>query len=85
MNLAILILCIFQITNGYIKMININKYWIGYLTGIIISINLFSAGVILSYTLSLNYIYFLWIWSISVLILIPIKYLKNKQEKEGLK
>jgi len=66
-------------------MININKYWIGYLTGIIISINLFSAGVILSYTLSLNYIYFLWIWSISVLILIPIKYLKNKQEKEGLK
>lgn len=61
--------------------ININKYWIGYLTGIIICLNLFSVGVILGYSFSLNWYYFFWIWLITLLYLFPINYLKNKQEK----
>lgn len=60
---------------------NINKYWIGYFTGIIVCCNIFSAGVILSYTLFLNWICFFWIWLFSLLILYVINYLKNKQIK----
>ena len=62
------------------KKIDINKYWLGYLTGILIYINLFSAGVILSYTLLLNWIYFFWIWLITTPILLTINYLSKKQK-----
>lgn len=65
-----------------IMKIDINKYWIGYLTGILIIINIFSVGVILSYTLNLNWIFFIWIWIITLPILKLIFYLKRKQEKE---
>lgn len=64
---------------------NINKYWIGYLTGIIVFINFFSAGVILSESLSLNWIYFFWIWLATLPPLFTIKYLYDKQKKRGVK
>ena len=64
--------------------IDINKYWVGYLIGIIIIFNIFSAGVILSYTLSLNWIYFFWIWLITLFILWIINYLCKKQEKRDI-
>ena len=61
--------------------ININKYWIGYLTGILIAVNIFSAGVILNKTLSLNWIYFFWIWLVSLIPIVLIAYLREKQLK----
>lgn len=70
------------ILRGIRLRIDINKYWIGFLTGFIISINIFSGGVILSKTLSLNWIYFFWIWVITTPILLTIKYLHTKQKKE---
>ncbi len=62
--------------------ININKYWIGYLTGIFIFLNIFSAGVILSSIWNWNYIIFTWIYFISLIPILIVKYLKDKQEKE---
>lgn len=63
-------------------MININKYWIGYLTGILIILNIFSAGVILSNNFSLNWKYFIWIYCITALIIAIIIYVNGKQEKQ---
>jgi len=67
--------------------IDINKYWIGYLTGILIIINILSAGVILSYALFLDWIYseilFLWLLLITTPILIIIRYLYIKQKGRG--
>ena len=62
---------------------NINKYWIGYLTGVIIFINIFSIGVIMSYSLSLDWGLFLWVWLITLIPLLLITFLYNKQKKEG--
>ena len=62
---------------------NINKYWIGYLTGIIIILNIFSAGVVISYSFSWNWIYFIWIYFITLISLLLITFLYNKQKKEG--
>jgi len=61
-----------------------NKYWIGYLTGIIICINIFSAGVILANTFKLNFFIYFWLWLISLLFLIGINYLINKYKKEKI-
>ena len=62
--------------------IDINKYWFGFLTGILIIINIFSVGVILTYTLSLNWIYFFWSWLITMPMLTVIRHLKYRQEKK---
>lgn len=62
--------------------ININKYWIGYLTGILICINLISVGVIFSYTLSWDLKPFFLIWLISLLPLLFVYYFKEKQLKK---
>lgn len=61
--------------------IDINKYWIGYLTGTLILINIFSAGVIMGYALSLDWSFFFWIWLGSTPILMIIRYLYIKQKK----
>jgi len=61
---------------------NINKYWIGYLTGILIILHIFSVGVILSYTLSLNWVVFFWIWLVITPILMMINYLYKKEREE---
>lgn len=51
----------------------INKYWIGYLTGILIFINLFSAGVILSQIWDWDIYFFIWIYFISLIPIVIIK------------
>jgi len=58
---------------------NINKYWIGFLYGVMICLNVFSAGVILGNILSLNWIFFFHCYYISLIVYIVIKILKNKQ------
>ena len=63
------------------RKIDINKYWIGYLAGTLICINLISVGVIFTHIYSLNWIYFFWIYLISVSILIPIFIMRNEQKK----